>query len=324
MRVVITDRKYPGEDNFSDVVTAAGGEVVFGDFETREELIEGCREADIIVSGGMPVTRDVIEAMGDGELILKLTTGYDNVDVHAATEHGIPVSNIPVYCTEEVAEHAITLMFAASRQIVANDQSIRSGTGWNHRGRLRSILGNTFGVVGFGRIGRTAAQLASALGMEVIAVDPYVPDDIFEAFDVRRGDLATVIADADCVSLHTPLTKETYHMLGYREFVAMKDTAVVVNTARGQVLDVDALVDAIKEGEIWGAGLDVFEEEPPTDSALLDTDRIVFSPHHAGRPPHTKQRLLDYARDKLDRVLRGEHHGEIVNPEVYNVTPDDS
>lgn len=317
MRVVVTDRKYPGEDVLGDVVEAAGGEYVFGGFESEDEMVEGCRDADVVVSASMPVTRRVIESMGDAELILKLTTGYDEVDVRAATEHGIPVSNVPVYCTWEVAEHAITLMSAASRQVVANDGAVRDGEWWDHRGRLRSVVGGTFGVVGFGRIGRAAAQLAQGLQMDVVGVDPYVPDDVFAAFDVRRVEFDELLAEADVLSAHVKLTTETRHLFGAEEFAAMKDSAVFVNTSRGPVVDVEALAEAVEAGELWGAGLDVFEEEPAADSPALATERIVCSPHHAGRTEEAKQRLVEYAREKVGRVVRGGHHGEIVNTELY-------
>lgn len=317
MRVVVTDQKYPGEDHYSDVVADAGGEIVFGNYDTHEEVVEGCRDADVVICSKAPITQEVVESMGEGELILRLGTGFDNVDVQAATDQGIPVSNVPIYVTDEVAEHAIALMLAASRDVVEADRDVRTSDGWGRRGDVNPTYDGVFGAVGFGRIGRAAARQAAGLGMEVVAYDPYVPEDVFEAFEVESVAFEELLARADCVSVHTPLTAETHHMLGAEEFAAMKDSAVVVNTARGPIVDVAALTDAVESGDLWGAGLDVFEVEPPEDSPAFRTDRIVCSPHHGGSSEQSKERFLTYVREKLDRVLRGGHHGEIVNPEVY-------
>lgn len=320
MRVVVSDRKYPGEDNFSDVVEDAGHEIVFGGYRDEADMVEGSRGADVLIAASNPISGDVIRSMGGGELILKLTTGYDNVAVNVATECGIPFSNVPIYCTWEVAEHAITLMLAASRRIAAYDRELRAGSGWDDRGDIRSLTGSTLGLIGFGRIGRATATLARGLGMAVVAYDPYVPEDVFWQFGVPSVGLDDLLAGVDYVSVHTPLTTETHHLLGADEFAAMDATTIVVNTARGPIVDVAALVEAVETGEIWGAGLDVFEDEPPTESPALDSDNIVCSPHHAGRSSSAKRRVLSYARDKLDRVLTGRHHGEIVNPEMYHYT----
>lgn len=317
MRVVVTDRKYEGEDHYSDVVEEAGGEIHFGDYESHEEVIEGCRDADIVICSKAPITQDVVEAMGDGELILRLGTGFDNVDVRAATEQGIPVSNVPVYCNREVGEHAVTLMLAAGRDIVDADRHVRGSSGWGKRADIKPMYDGTFGVIGFGRIGRAAAGQAAGLGMDVIAYDPYLPDEVVDAFGAESVEFEELIARSDAVSVHTPLTAETHHLLGATEFEAMKDTAVVVNTARGPIVDVAALTEAVEDGQLWGAGLDVFESEPPEDSPAFRTDRIICSPHHGGSSAQAKERFISYVQEKITDVIRGGHHGEIVNPEVY-------
>lgn len=322
MRVVVTDRKYPGEDHYSDVVESAGGEIHFGDYETHEEVVNGCRDADIVICSKAPITQDVVEAMGDGELILRLGTGFDNVDVRAATEQGIPVSNVPIYCTREVGEHAVTLALAAGRDLVAADRDVRTSEGWGERADIQPMYDGVFGVIGFGRIGRAAAGQAAGLGMDVIAFDPYLPDDIITTFGAEPVAFEDLIARSDAVSVHTPLTAETHHVLGEAEFAAMKDTAVVVNTARGPLVDVEALTDAVESGELWGAGLDVFESEPPEDSPAFRTDRIICSPHHGGSSAQAKDRFLTYVQEKIRRVIQGGHHGEIVNPEVYRTAYD--
>jgi D-3-phosphoglycerate dehydrogenase len=317
MRVVVTDRKYEDEDHFTDVVESAGGEIDYGDYDTYEAVIEGCRDADIVICSKAPITQEVVEAMGDGELSLRLGTGFDNVDVRAATEQGIPVSNVPSYCTQEVGEHAVTLMLAAGRDIVEADHHVRNEDGWGKRADIKPMYDGVFGVVGFGRIGRAAAGQATGLGMDVIAYDPYLPDDIIATYGAEPVDFEDLITRADAVSVHTPLTSETHHLLGEEEFAAMKDTTVVVNTARGPIIDVEALAHAVESGELWGAGLDVFESEPPEDSPAFRTDRIICSPHHGGSSARAKDRFLAYVQEKVRRVIEGGHHGEIVNPEVY-------
>jgi D-3-phosphoglycerate dehydrogenase len=317
MKVVVTDRRFPDEEPYRPAVEAAGGELVAPDCRDVADVIEACRDATVVVTFKAPITAEVIEAMADARLILRNGTGYDNVSVPAATAAGIPVSNVPGYCTPEVASHALALAFAAAHDVVAADRDLRTADCWGRRGPIRPLYDATFGVIGFGRIGREAARMAAGVGMRPIAYDPYQPDDLFETMAVERVGFEPLLERADVVSVHAPLTGETHHLLSKDEFERMADDAVLVNTARGPIVDEDALVQAVTAGELWAAGLDVFEVEPPVDSPVFETDRIVVSPHHAGSSDRSRQRCIDVGIEKITAALRGESLGEIVNPEVY-------
>jgi D-3-phosphoglycerate dehydrogenase len=317
MKVAITDRRFSDREPYAHPVEAAGGELVVANCRTETDVREACRDATVAVTFKAPITREVIEAMTEARLILRNGTGYDNVDVTAATEHGIPVSNVPDYCTEEVATHAFALMLSAAHEVVQRDGELREAEGWGERSPNRPLYDGMFGVVGLGRIGRSAARKAAGFGMDVVAFDPYQHADIFKEVGVERVSFDEVLARADCVSLHAPLTGETYHLLGTEEFAAMKNDAIVVNTARGPIVDEMALLEAVEGGELWGAGLDVFEVEPPAESPAFDSERITASPHHAGLSERAEQRCIDIGVEKITAALRDDHPGEIVNPEAY-------
>lgn len=329
-KVVVTDRRthvegyssgtasYDGPDPYVDAVEDVGGEVVFGEFETEEEVAQGVRDADVVVTFQAPISRYVIEHMEQADLILRSGVGFDHVDVQAATEHGIPVSNIPGAGRQALASHTIALMLAAAHDVGYGDRAMRAAeSGWGDRTPLNLMDGGTFGIIGFGRIGRAVVEKARGFDMDVIAYDPYVPDDIFAEFEVDQVDLDKLLARADCVSIHAPHTVETEGMLSSEEFAQMKADAVLVNTARGPIVDVPALVDAVDSGELYGAGLDVFPQEPPTDSPALECDRIVCSPHHAGICAEAEEELYERGTAEIVRVLQGKHPRFVVNPNVF-------
>lgn len=317
MKVVVTDRRFADRDPYTEPVRAAGGELVYADCRSERDVLEACRDAAVVLTFKAPITRDVIAEMEDARLIVRNGTGYDNVDVTAATEHGIPVSNIPNYCTEEVASHAITLMLSAAHGVVRADRDLRESDGWGERPPNRPLYDGTFGVVGLGRIGRSAARKARGFGMAVTAYDPYQPEDIFAEMGVERVGFDELLERADCVSVNAPLTGETHHLLSAAEFETMKDDAVVVNTARGPIVDETALLEAVEAGDLWGAGLDVFEVEPPKESPAFQSDRIVVSPHHAGKSERSERRCIEIGIEKITAALRGDRLGEIVNPGAY-------
>ena len=292
MRVVITDRRFEG-DPYRETIEDVGGEIVYRELHTEDEVIEGTRDADVIMTLKAPISRRVIEELEDVTLIQRSGAGYDNVNVKAASEHGIPVSNIPgKYCADELSEHAIALMFAAARDIVDCDASMREANSWSDRPTVRMLHGGTFGIVGLGYVGRAAIPKAEGVGMDVIAFDPYVPDDVFDALGVERVSFAELLTRSDCISIHAQLNQQNHHLFSDSEFEQMKETAVIVNTARGAIIDERALADAVLEDEIWGAGIDVFENEPPVDSPVFETTRIVCSPHHGARAGEAKENAI--------------------------------
>jgi D-3-phosphoglycerate dehydrogenase len=328
MRVVVTDRPFPEpnpfegliertDDLYGDVVHEAGGEIVYAGCESEAETIEACRDADVIITFISPITECVLDTAEDVSFVIRQGAGYDNVDVKAATKRNIPVSNTPDYGSAEVASHGIALALAASHDIVSADRGLREKDGWGSKRVLHPIQGGTYGVIGLGRIGRRIVPMAKGLGMNVIAYDPLVDDDTFEHVGVESVSFDELLERADCISLHTVLNEQTYHMFSTEEFGKMKDSAVIVNVARGSVVDEQALVTAVENDEIRAAGVDAYEQEPPTSSPVLECDQIVCSPHHAGSSPQSRENMIAIARDELKRVLHGETPHNVVNGEVF-------
>jgi len=335
MRVVVTDRPFPEpnpyegfleetDDIYGDVIDPEEDEIRCAECTTEDETVEACRDADVIITFIAPITEDVLEAAGDVRLVIRQGAGYDNVDVRAATARGIPVSNAPDYGSADVASHGIALALAASHDVVLADQGLREGPGWGSSRVIQPIQGGTYGIVGLGRIGRRAVPMARGLGMDVIAFDPLQDDDIFEQLDVEPVSFDELLERSDCITLHAAFNENTYHMFSSEEFAEMKDSAIIVNVARGPMIDEAALVSALEHDEIRAAGLDVFETEPPTDSPVLESDDVVCSPHHAGGSPGAKEKKLDIVRDELERVLTGEPLHNVVNQEVFQYQDQDA
>jgi glyoxylate reductase len=269
----------------------------------REELLRRVGEADALLS----LLTDEIDAelMGSLRAIANYAVGTDNIDVVAATQRGIPVGNTPDVLTETTAELAFALMIAAARRIVEADRYVRDGRWgeWSPDLLLgRDLHGSTLGIVGFGRIGRAVARRAEGFGMTVIHGLP----------------LEELLERSDFVSLHAPLTPETRGLIGAAELERMKPTAILVNTARGPMVDTDALADALRSGTIAGAGLDVTDPEPlPADHQLLQAPNLVVAPHIGSASHRTREAMADMAVDNLLAALAGERMPHCANPEVY-------
>lgn len=335
MRIVVTDRPFPDpnpyktllnetDDLYGDFIDSSKDEIIYAECATEEETIEACSDADVIITFIAPITDRVMEAADDVKLIIRQGAGYDNVNVQAATKRGIPVSNTPDYGSADVASHGIAMALAASHSIVSADRSLRENPGWGSSRVIQPIQGGVYGIVGLGRIGRRAVPMARGLGMKVIAFDPLLDDDIFEQFDVEQVSFDELLERSDCITLHAPLNEVTHHLFSTDEFTRMKDSAILVNVARGPLVDEEALVEAIDSNVIRAAALDVYEKEPPTDSPILQCDDIVCSPHHAGSSPEAKERKIKIVGEELKRVLEGKSLQNIVNPEVYQFHDQDA
>jgi len=316
MRVVITDERFGDRDPYRSAVEEAGAELEYLEWDSAAELRARCHDATVIVTRQATISKDVIQSANDARLIMRNGTGFENIDVKAATEHGIPVSNVPGYANDEVATHAIMLMLAAAHEVVYADRSLRSSPGWGDRRTYSPMYGGTFAIIGLGRIGRAVVPKARGLGMDVIAYDPFVADDVMEALDVRRVEFDTLLRTADCVSVHAPLNDASRGLFSTPEFKQMKETAVLVNTGRGGIVDEVALASAVDDGEIFAAGLDVFATEPPDKSPVLESDRIVCSPHHAAETERADERCIEIGRAEILRTLEGNPPRNLVNSTV--------
>ncbi len=256
------------------------------------------------------------------KVISQYAVGYDNIDVVAATARGIPVGHTPGVLTEATADMAWALILAAARRVVEGHMYVKAGRWktWHPTLLLgMSVYGATLGIVGFGRIGQAVARRARGFDMRVLAYTRSPSPEVAQNLGVELvGDLETLLREADIVSLHVPLTEETRHMIGERELNLMKPTAILVNTARGPVVDPDALYRALKEKRIAYAALDVTEPEPlPADSPLLTLDNIVVTPHLGSATVQARTAMAEIAARNLIAGLRGERLPYCVNPEVY-------
>lgn len=262
----------------------------------------------IMVHAGVPVTRRVIEAGTDLRAIARCGIGVDNVDLEAARNRGIEVVHHPTYSVQEVATHAVSLLLAGWRRVPTYDRSTRDGTwDWATGRPIGRLSEATLGIVGFGSIGRRVAVMTAGFGCDRIAVDPYVDDAVMERHNVEPVDRQTLFDRADLVSVNAELTPETAGLVGRTELDALDDNAVLANTARGPVVDTDALV-AVLEGDGLGfVGLDVTDPEPlPADHPLLSFENVTVSPHTAWYSERSREQLTrDVAADVL-RVLRGD------------------
>jgi D-3-phosphoglycerate dehydrogenase len=275
----------PGQDLSGEQAPLVGVNAVLRPTQAQDEngLIANLRDADVVLVSGAPITRRVMGNMPRCRGVVRYGVGLDNVDVSAATSLGIVVAHVLDFCTEEVANHVILLLLACAKKLLPLDRRMRDGRwGGFPPAEFPTIYGQTLGIVGLGQIGRSLTRKAQALGMEVIAHDPYVKEG-GEPLPARLTPLEDLLRQSDYVSLNSPLTQKTFHLIGERELALMKPTAVLINTSRGPVVDEAALVKALQEKQIAAAGLDVFEVEPlPASSPLLELDNVILTPHTAG------------------------------------------
>ncbi len=296
-------------------LTKADARLVVVDSTLRPEaLVDQLQGAQVIwLEWTPPLTRQVLTQLGDCELVMRWGVGYDQIDVTAATELGIAVANTPSYCTTDVAEHALALMLAVSRQVQHRHEQMRAGRWRVGPPPQRRVAGATVGVVGLGRIGQRVATLVSALGAHVVGYDPAD----MQAPGVERVSLDELFARSDYVTLHAPAGSATRHLVGAARLAQMKPGAVLVNTSRGSLVDQAALIAALESGHLLGAALDVFETEPlPAEDPIRAAPRIVLSPHEAAAsPPGLADLRLEMCQTTTQWLTTG-WADAVVNPQV--------
>jgi len=295
--------------------------------DSHGETIEAIKGVDLILTNAVPMPRQVVEEIDAAAAIVSMGHGFDRIDHNAATDQGVMVVNTAGFVTEEVANHAIMLILACAKKLTVVHELVRAGrweAGTNLRlGSMPPIDGQVLGLVGLGIIGRATALRARVFGMEVLTYDPYVAP--WFAKEVRVEVVHTlneVASRSDYVSMHTPLNDETSKLVGEAFFRAMKPTAYFINTSRGGTVDERALVRALQNSEIAGAGLDVFEQEPtPHDNPLLSLDNVIVSPHSAGSSDLSLSKGKLIQGQEAARVLRGTWPMSLVNPKVRAKIP---
>jgi D-3-phosphoglycerate dehydrogenase len=287
---------------------------------TEEGFIEAARDADAVYAKGMRFTRRMIEALERCRVIALGTVGVDYVDVAAATEKGIPVTNCPDTFIEEVADHAMMLLLAAHRRALEQDRMVREGRWAEGRPQLLRIprlMGQTLGFIGFGRVARATARRAAPFGLRMLAFDPYVEELLMTPYGVQPASLPELLAQSDFVSMHLPDTPQTKGFLQEKHFRQMKRNATFVNTGRGPTVVESALIRALQEGWIAGAGLDVFEVEPTRpDNPLHKMTNVILSPHNASASARFDPARKRRVGQELALVLTGRWPMSCVNPAV--------
>ena len=305
-RVLITDHVFGGLDVEQAILEPLGAEIMHAPATDEATLVELARFADAILVCYAQVTRPVVEAAaGAGcKVIARYGIGYDNVDVGAAAEHGIVVTYVPDYCLDEVADHAMALLLSLARGVAEASAVVRAG-GWKvPQGTVHRLRGRRLALIGVGRIGRKLAERAAAFGYEVTGYDPYASELPGMA---RAATLEEAVAEADVISLHAPLTDDTRHVIGPETIAMMRRAPIVVNTARGPLVDLEAATRALEDGTIGGLALDVTEPEPLPDGHVLRSHpRAVITPHTAFYSAEAQAELQRRAVEEVARALRGE------------------
>lgn len=321
-KVLITDYVWPSLDPEREVLEAAGFELVVAPDAEEDTLTGLASDVDAIMFCFAQVTEKVLRAAPKCLIAARYGIGVDNVDIPVCTELGIVVTNVPDYCIDEVTEHTFGMVIALNRRLVPHDAAVKAG-GWESVALdrpMKRMNGATFGVIGFGRIGRSVGAKARALGMGVLTYDPMLqPGQDVEG--ARSVSLAEVLAGSDFVSVHVPLTDETRGMIGQAELASMKPGAIIVNPARGGLIDEMALADALASGHLAGAGLDVMEPAPPSDDhPLLRQENVIITPHTAFFSQASTLELETRTAQEVVRVVNGGQPENFINPEVAGKT----
>jgi len=310
--IVVTDHTF--ESLALEREAFADAEVQSPQVSTEEDVIEATDGAVAVITHHAPITRAVFEANECIQVVGRYGTGVDNVDVEAATEHGVQVVNVVSYCVEEVSTHALSLLLTIVRNTAHYDRHIKDG-GWEWQvgAPLGRLAGQTVGLVGFGKIPRRLVEKMAGFDFEFLAYDPYLSAEDTAAAGATKVSFEELVDRADIVSIHTPLTDETRGLFDAEVFERLDDSAIVVNASRGGVVDLEALYRAVEAGDIYGAGLDVLPEEPPVAEQVRDHDRIVYTPHMGWYSEESIRQLRETVTGDILRILDGERPENPVN-----------
>ena len=318
----------PGVDHGDDLLKSLDAMLFKGVWSSEDEIISNTKGSDAVIGvvSRQPFTRRVLETLTNCRILAGIAVGFEAVDLKAAAEYGIAVTNVPDYCLDEVSGLTIGFMLALGHKMFQIDNAVRERQ-INFTGSRQALeeIGypmfrmrdQILGIVGLGKIGTATALKARGLGMRVIAYDPYVLDGVMESHGVKPVDLETLLRESDFISLHTPLTPETHDMIGYEEFKRMKPTSYFINTARGGCVDEPALIRALREGIISGAGIDVTVEEPiAADNPLITMPNVILTGHSAFYSISSDKELFLKPITQVAMALKGEWPEYGLNPEI--------
>ncbi len=287
-----------------------------GDPHNHQLKYKFAEDAAGILVRGTPVRRDFIEKAGKLKAIVRYGTGYDNVDLEAATKRGIRVANVQGYANHAVSDHAMALMFSCLRSIPAAQANLKERFGKPPFPEVFELHDKTLGIIGLGRIGSNFAKKAAPLFRQIFATDPYITGNKFKEFGTEKANLSTLLSESHVISIHCSLTEETRHLINSEAFKLMRQKPILINTARGPVIDEKALMHALDNGLIHSAGIDVWEEEPVTErqSALIRHPRLIGTGHVAWYSDYAIKEVQKRAADNLLALLKGERIPDCLNP----------
>ncbi len=309
MRVPVTDYTFPTLEPEQSVLSKIGAMVEGHQCKTEDDVISAVKDAKVILAQFTPITKRVLEYLGAGATVVRYGVGVDNIDLKAAKEIGVRVAYVPDYCLEEVADHTVALMLSLLRQLPILDKSVREGR-WDGIQIAKPMLPLnqvTVGFIGFGRMGQAVLSRLKVFGCKFLVHDPFLNPDKAKELAVTLTDLPTLLKTSDAITLHAPLTEETRHLINAEQLAVMKSSAILVNTARGGLIDPQALANALNTNQLRAAGLDVFEKEPlPEDSPLRSAKNLLLTPHLAWYSETAIERLQRLAAEEVARALQGQ------------------
>ena len=318
-RVVITECDHGSIEEEKKELDLIGAELILAQVNEEEDLIQACKDADGLINQYALLTRRVLEHLPNCKVVSRYGVGVDSVDLKAATDLGIIVANVPDYCIDEVSNQTLAMILTLIRKTAFFDQKVKSNQWDFHLGiPIYRITGKTLGLIGCGKIGLEVAKKISAFGVKIIAFDPYLQK---AGEGIELTDFGTVLKKSDFISIHCPLNESTRHLMGEREFEKMEKKPILINTSRGPIVDEAALIQALREGRLSGAGLDVLEKEPPDpQNPLLEMDNVILSPHVGFYSVESISELKGRTAENVSAVLLGKLPKSVVNREVKGKT----
>lgn len=325
LQVAVSDSVFPNLDPARAVLSKIGAQLTLAEEAKPETILRVARDADALLATYAKITAEMIRQMTRCRIISRFGIGVDNVDIPAATERGIVVTKVPDYCIDEVSDHTMALLLSAVRKIPFANSMVHAGK-WEMPAvvPIHRLRGTVLGLMGFGRIPQLVAPKAQSFGMRVVSFDPYIPKEVFERARVDSVEFRALLKISDYISIHSPLLPETQGLFNADAFRQMKPHAYLINTARGPIVDEEALAQALDAGQLAGAALDVMPKEPPSGSPLFGRPNVIITPHTSFYSEESLVDLQTKAAEEVVRVLKGEAPKNPVNPEALKAKPQTS
>ena len=318
-KVVITDHEYESIENEREVLSQLDVDLQDYQYKDKENILRVAKDADALIIQYAKMPRDLIEELDNCKIIARYATGFDGIDLDACTEKGIYVCNVADYCRDEVSTYALSLLLEMVTRVGKHNQWTHDGNWFGMPGKQHSLKNQVIGVISFGRIARAYIEKIKPLCNNIWVYDIHADAEAIRAAGAEPKTLDEIYAGADYISLHCPLTPETHHMINKEAFKKMKNTAVVINVARGPVVSEEDLIWALENHEIAGAALDVMEQEPPEkDNPLFGFDNVLITPHTAWYSEESQAVLQRTPAEEIVRVFNGEVPLNVVNKEILN------